>query len=184
MEEGAELFVVVFSTAAESLPAGAPSTLLGDEFRSAMHVMGVPSENQFVYDYQVRHLPAHRQQVLEELVRLRGKVKPDTVFLPSGDDIHQDHQVVHIEGLRAFRESSVFGYELPRNHIAFSTIAFTRLEQRHIDVKWAALECYDSQFLLERPYFSRSFVESLARVRGTQVGADWAEAFQVYRYVI
>lgn len=184
LEEGKELFVAAFSTAEDSLPSGAPPTLLRDEFHAAMDCLGVPEERRFVYDYKVRHLGYHRQEVLEELVRLRAEVSPDTVFMPAHEDVHQDHQVVHIEGLRAFRNATILGYELPRNHITFSTLAFATLETRHVDKKWRALQCYASQFELARSYFTREFVESLARVRGIQIGEDWAEAFQVYRYRI
>lgn len=39
------------------------------------------------------------------------------------------------------------------------------------------------QFTLMRSYFTWEFVESLARVRGVQVDAEYAEAFQVYRVI-
>ena len=35
-----------------------------------------------------------------------------------------------------------------------------------------------------RPYFTREFHESLARVRGLQVKHDWAEAFELIRVVL
>jgi LmbE family N-acetylglucosaminyl deacetylase len=181
LEEGAEVFVAAFSTAEESLPPGSPPTLLRDEFHCAMDVLSVPRGNRFVYDYRVRYLESHRQEVLEELVRLKRDIEPDTVLLPSGHDVHQDHQVVHIEGLRAFRDASILGYELPRNHITFSTHAFCTLEERHLDLKWAAMQCYKSQITLDRSYFSRELIDGLARVRGLQVDTDWAEAFQAYR---
>ena len=75
----------------------------------------------------------------------------------------------------------MLGYELPWNHISFDAQAFVTLEERHLDAKWAALQAYTSQFELARPYFSRSFIEGLARVRGTQVKVEIAEAFEVMR---
>lgn len=184
VEEGVTVDVAVFSTAEDSLPEGAPRTLLRDEFNAAMDIMGIPAENRHVHNYRVRHLPAHRQEVLESLVDLRSRVEPDTVFIPSGDDLHQDHQVVYMEGIRAFRGASILGYELPRNHITFTTHAFSELEQRHMDLKWRALQCYESQFELSRTYFSREFIDSLARVRGGQIDREWAEAFQIYRMLL
>ena len=184
LEEGREVHVAAFSTAEDSLPPGAPPTLLRDEFNAAMEFMGIPQEHRYVFEYPVRMLKDHRQEVLEQLITLKKEIAPDTVFLPSGEDVHQDHQVIHIEGLRAFRNASILGYELPRNHITFTTHAFVVLEQRHIERKWQALQCYESQFTLGRSYFTQEFVESLARVRGLQVDSEWAEAFQVYRYKI
>ena len=77
-----------------------------------MDMLGIPKEQLFVYDYQVRMLSYHRQEVLEELVKLRQQIKPDLVLVPSGSDLHQDHQVVHNEGLRHFKQVSIWGYEL------------------------------------------------------------------------
>ena len=108
-------------------------------------------------------------------------VKPEIVFLPSGNDLHQDHQVLHLEGVRAFKDVTVWGYDLPWNHVTFSAQAFVTLERRHVEAKWEALKCYESQLQLKRAYFSWEFVESLARVRGTQVKADYAEAYEVVR---
>lgn len=182
LEEGKELHVAVFSTAEDSLPPGAPKTMLRDEFHAAMDKLGLPEERRYVFQYPVRRLNEYRQNVLEQFVELKKEIQPDLVFLPSGEDVHQDHQVVYMEGLRAFRSASILGYELPRNHITFSTHAFVVLEERHIRRKWEVLECYESQMQLSRNYFSREFVESLAQVRGIQVDSQWAEAFQVYRY--
>lgn len=184
LEEDREVFVAAFSTAEDSLPAGWEPTVLRDEFLSAMDVFGVERERTFVFDYRVRHLHAHRQEVLEELVRMRKDIAPEIVLVPSANDVHQDHQVVHNESLRAFRDCTVLGYELPRNHFTFSTQAFVTLERRHLDRKWEALQVYKSQMELSRSYFSLELIEGLARVRGLQVDAEYAEAFQVVRYRI
>jgi LmbE family N-acetylglucosaminyl deacetylase len=181
LEEGHEAYVVVFSTASDSLPSHLPRDALRDEFLSSMKTMGVPEESLFVRDFPVRKLPEHRQDVLEDLVRLRRQLDPALVLAPASSDVHQDHQVVHAECLRAFKDVSLWGYELPWNHVTFTANAFVRLEERHIDAKWNALQSYDTQMRLERPYFRREFVDSLARVRGTQVKADFAEAFEVVR---
>jgi hypothetical protein len=50
-----------------------------------------------------------------------------------------------------------------------------------LQAKWEALQAYKSQFELGRPYFSREFIEGLARVRGVQVKSPYAEAFEVMR---
>lgn len=181
LEEGVEVTVAAFSTAQESLPPGARPDTLKSEFFGAMKTLGVPDANVVVYDYPVRKLSYHRQEVLEELVRLRRAVRPDTVLLPAGTDLHQDHQVLYNEGLRAFKDLSVLGYELPWNHIEFPAQAFVQLERRHVDAKLRALQAYASQIELQRPYFTAEFIEGLARVRGVQVKCEFAEAFQVLR---
>jgi N-acetylglucosamine malate deacetylase 1 len=181
IEEGAELFTAAFSTAETSLPPGSKPYRLKDECHAALDELGVPKENRFVYDFPVRELGYHRQEVLEEMVDLARTVAPEVVLVPSGADLHQDHAVVHQESVRAFRYTTMLGYELPWNHITFSTEAFVVLEEQHIRRKWAALMKYDSQVEIKRPYFRYEAIEAMARVRGLQVKAGFAEAFELIR---
>ena len=58
---------------------------------------------------------------------------------PSIGDIHQDHQAVAAEGLRAFKRTTVLGYEIPWNTFNFNYQAYFALEGPHIDKKVAAL---------------------------------------------
>lgn len=180
-EEGSEVHLAAFSTAEESLPAGSPPDTLRRELLEAMPKLGVAREHLIIRDFPVRRLSYHRQEVLEEIVQIRNSYNPDLVMIPSGHDLHQDHQVVHAEGLRAFKDRSVLAYELPWNHIDFQAQGFFVLQSRHIEAKWAALQCYRSQFEIGRPYMSWEFIEGLARVRGAQVRSTWAEAFEVLR---
>lgn len=182
LEQDVEVTVAAFSTAEESLPAGAERSCLRDEFLNSMKCLGVPDQRVLVYGYPVRRLSYHRQELLEELVRLRQSVQPEMVLLPSASDLHQDHQTVYAEGLRTFKDRTVWGYELPWNHIAFAAQAFVTLRRSHLETKWEALKAYRSQFELKRAYFSWEFVEGLARVRGLQVKEEYAEAFEVIRF--
>lgn len=180
-EEGSEIYVAAFSTARASLPEGADPDMLKKEFLASMKILGLPNEQLFVYDYEVRMLSYHRQEVLEEIVKLNSSIKPDLVLIPSGNDLHQDHQVIHNEALRAFKDVSIWGYELPWNHVTFSTQAFVTLTQAHLDKKWEMMTTYTSQFEKQRAYFTKEFMEGLARVRGVQVREPYAEAFEVIR---
>jgi N-acetylglucosamine malate deacetylase 1 len=181
LRDGVDVFVAAFSTAEESLPAGAAPSRLHDEFTAAMQTLGIPRANTFVFGYPVRRLSYYRQEVLEELVKLRSEINPAMVFLPSASDLHQDHQVLNAEGLRCFKDMTIWGYELPWNNIGFPAQAFVTLERCDLQAKWDALQAYTSQFELGRPYFSWEFIEGLARVRGVQIKSPYAEAFEVMR---
>ncbi|MDX1639243.1 MAG: PIG-L deacetylase family protein [Balneolaceae bacterium] len=181
LENGVEVHVAAFSTARASLPPGSDPDLLRKEFNAAMDTLEVPEKQRYIYDYQVRKLNYSRQEVLEELVKLKKEINPEMVLLPSGSDLHQDHQVVHNEGLRAFKEITVWGYELPWNHITFSAQAFVTLTPEQIAKKWDVLTLYRSQVEKNRNYFTEEFIRGLAKVRGVQVKAEYAEAFEVIR---
>jgi LmbE family N-acetylglucosaminyl deacetylase len=181
LDEGAAVYTAVFSTAEKSLPPGSKSYRIKEECELALDEIGVPQENRFIYDYPVRELGYHRQEVLEEMIKLGERISPDFVLVPSGADLHQDHTVVHQESLRAYRALTLMGYELPWNHITFSAQAFVVLEAAHLKRKWAALTKYESQFELERPYFRYEAMESIARLRGLQIKTEYAEAYELIR---
>jgi LmbE family N-acetylglucosaminyl deacetylase len=181
LRDGVDIFVAAFSTAEESLPPGAAPSRLQDEFLAAMQTLGIPRNHTLVFGYPVRRLSYYRQELLEELVKLRSEINPTMVFLPSASDLHQDHQVLNAEGLRCFKDMTIWGYELPWNNIGFPAQAFVTLERCDLQAKWDALQAYKSQFELGRPYFSWEFIEGLARVRGVQVKNPYAEAFEVMR---
>jgi len=181
LEKESEIHVAAFSTAEKSVPDGFPKTEIRDEFYKAMSILGIKKNRLRVFDYEVRTLSYHRQEVLDELISIRKSLDPDMVFLPSGEDLHQDHQTVFNEGLRAFKEITLWGYELPWNTITFPTRGFVTLEERHIRKKWQALQAYKTQLAIKRPYFTLDYVKGIAKVRGIQVKAKYAEAFDAIR---
>lgn len=182
VEAGTEIHLACFSACEESVPEGYDSDVLKREVRDAIEVLGIPADRFYLYNHRVRHFPAHRQEILEELVALRKRLEPDLVLAPSSSDIHQDHAVIAAEGLRAFKNSTILGYELPMNTISFEHACFIRLEPRHLDVKMRHAAVYRSQ--QHRMYMRDAFITSLALVRGVQINSQAAEAFEVVRMVL
>src|SRR5512146_1642124 len=178
VEGGSQVCYVAFSIATRSLPDGfAPDTLA----REAPGELGIPPENLTVHDFDVRTFPAHRQDILELLVALWEEWRPDVVFQPSLHDIHQDHQVIAAEGLRAFKRTTILGYEIPWNNFDFAYQAYVALESAHVDRKVAALARYASQ--QHRRYSDPEYIRNLARTHGINVNREFAEVFEVYRVV-
>lgn len=149
------------------------------EVKEAVAVLKV--KELILYNYPVRMLNFRRQEILDEMVKLREKINPDIVFTPAECDVHQDHQVVTKEAIRAFKFSSIIGYEMPWNNFSFKTNFFIKLSEKNIEDKCAALACYLSQS--HRSYCNSEFIKSLARVRGTQVNSRYAEAFEILRWI-
>jgi len=179
VELGKKVTYVAFSTAQQSVPEGFPKDILKTEVKKATAKLGILPENLIIYNYEVRKLGYIRQEILEELIHLRKANHFDLVFMPSLHDIHQDHTTVAQEGLRAFKNTTLLGYELIWNNLTFNTQCFVPLEQRHINAKVDALKEYKSQG--SRDYLSEDFIFSLAKARGVQAGCALAEAFEVVR---
>lgn len=181
IEEGAEVHYAAFSTAEQSVPAGFPKDILKREVKAATRSLGIKPDHLFVYNYEVRKLNFVRQDILEDMMVLKRNYDYDLILLPSPKDIHQDHTTVCQEGVRAFKTKSILGYELIWNNLSFNTTCFVPLEKHHVANKVKALTAYKSQG--KRDYMSRSFIQSLARARGVQIGHEYAEAFEVVRWV-
>ena len=161
IDEGKEVFYMAFSAAEEALPPELPKDTLRKEVKEAVRILGLPASNLIILSYPVREFLHHRQQILDDMIRIGGEIKPDVVLLPSPHDTHQDHQTIAQEGFRAFKKVTMLGYELPWNNLSFQTQAFVFLEESHLKKKIDALACYRSQ--MDRPYASEEFVRSLAR---------------------
>ena len=182
IEHGSRIIYVAFSAAEQSVLHNLPKDILRTEVKAATAVLGIQSEDCIVLDFEVRRFPEKRQQILDCMIEFRDEFQPDTVFLPSTNDTHQDHHTVAQEGFRAFKGLTMLGYEVPWNNLNFTTQCFVDLEEKHIKTKVKALEQYQSQ--AHRRYANEGFVRSLATTRGVQVGCNYAETFEVVRWVI
>lgn len=183
LAEGCSVFYAAFSVCEDSVPAGMPKNILETEVKNATATLGVASENLLIYRYPVRRFDEHRQSILDDMVVMNRTIKPDLVIMPGRNDIHQDHQVIAAEGIRAFKRCSILCYEMVWNNISTNITAFIKLSQEHIDKKVGAMQCYSSQQKI-REYMNRDFIESLAKVRGVQIDAQYAEGFEVVRWIL
>lgn len=182
IDEGAKVTYVAFSTAEESVPEHLPKDILKTEVKAATKKLGIGEDRLIIFGYQVRKLNYARQEILESLINIRRENVYDLVLVPSLKDIHQDHKTIAEEGVRAFKNTTILGYELIWNNLSFDTTCFIKLTASQVENKVAALSCYESQS--ERVYMQRDFIFSLAKTRGVQIGAELAESFEVIRWVM
>lgn len=171
VEAGSHITYLAFS---------APRPELRDECASCLEVLGV--DDYTILDFPRRHFPQKRQELLQYLYDYNQEHKVDLVLTPSSLDLHQDHQTITSEALRAFKHSSIFGYELPWNHIEFHENCFIALKEEHVDKKLEALTHYKTQET--RLYFDMEYLRGLMRARGVQIGEQFAESFQVIKLVL
>jgi LmbE family N-acetylglucosaminyl deacetylase len=182
ISEGNEVYYAAFSACQQSVLPQFPSDILITEVKSATKKLGVRPENLILFDYDVRTFNYRRQDILDDLIRMRTEIKPDMIFLPSLNDIHQDHKTIAEEGIRAFKFNTIFAYEMPWNNMTFTTSSFVLLEESHVQKKVEALQEYKSQ--AHRPYANEEFIRSMATIRGVQIGQRYAEAFDIVRLII
>ena len=180
--EGVEVHYMAFSIMEESVLEPWPKDIMKTHLKDAMKRLGIPLDKMAVLDYPVRKMEYSRQEVLEDLVLAKGLIHPDLVLLPSTRDIHQDHSTVAAEGVRAFRDTTVLGYEMPWSNTRFDVGAYITLSEGQLWKKVWVLDAYESQKY--RHYHDEDMIRGLAMVRGAQVKAKYAEAFEVVRWVM
>ena len=156
------------------------------------------------YRYKVAYAG---EQVLERLdtLPLRDLVdlmeqtindwKPDLLLLPHGDDYDQDHIACFRAGHAAARPipencgkhlvKKVATYEMPK--LEWATVPFRPSLYWAINDEFAlkkeAISLYGTQ-LRQAPHIrSLENIEALARLRGSEVGENYAEAFCVLRWL-
>lgn len=150
-----------------------------DEVKNATEVLKV--NNLEIFNFPRRNFPEKRQEILQILYDYDKKNNVDLVFTPATTDLHQDHATITQEAMRAFKKSSILGYEMPWNNIQFTTNCFIPLQEQHVQIKIKALECYHTEE--KRHYFEEDYFRSILKTRGTQIREKYAEAFEVIKYV-
>ncbi|MDC0324457.1 PIG-L family deacetylase [Akkermansiaceae bacterium] len=152
------------------------------EFDESCEILGIKAENIMLKDFCPRDMVNRRSEILQEFYDLNRNLKPDLVFLPNSKDIHQSHHCVFNEGKRAFKYTSMLGYELPWNSLEFSMDVFIEVTEEDVQRKVRSLESFITQ--KERRFFSNEIVKDLAHVRGKQIGRDYAECFEEIRLIL
>ncbi len=172
VEEGHKVTVIALSYCGNKELKG--------EMNNACNVLGVHSTE--IHDYPVRRFSENRQNLLDKLLEIKEKYKPDVVFTFSKHDIHQDHKVIYEESVRAFKDLNIYGYSFPHNNLEFPASCFFKVDESHVKAKMVALTCYKSQH--KRRYMDKEVLNSNLLYRGLQAGTKYAECFELIKQVL
>lgn len=151
------------------------------EHFASFTVLGVPQDRIIIEQFETRKFPDMRQEVLEYLLKLRKDFKPDIVFVHTKSDIHQDHNVVTEEALRAYRGSTVLGFDVVRSSYGFFPHFLVEVNQADVDAKLAALAEYKTY--LDKYYFDPSLLRATMVRHGALAETPYAEGFDILRIV-
>lgn len=129
-----------------------------------------------------------------KVCELIQRVKPEIVFIPHFGDMQKDHTIVvesvmvAVRPREAHRVQKVYAYETLSEtewnipHVANIFIPNTFVDiTDFFDRKIKAMSCYQSQLASFPEARSIGAVEALAKLRGSTMGADRAEAFMLIR---
>jgi N-acetylglucosamine malate deacetylase 1 len=154
--------------------------VVSEHYRS-MEVLGIKKENVILGQFETRRFPQVRQEILEYLIKLNLEFHPDIVFLHTKADIHQDHATVTNEGLRAFRGTTVLGFDVIRSSYGFFPNFLVEVDESDVNKKINALSeyhTYDSKY-----YFDPDITKATLIRQGALAERKYAEGFDILRII-
>lgn len=137
-----------------------------------------------VLDLPDGRVPLRRERAMLALEDLRAHSEPDLVVAPSPHDANPDHRTLAELVPTVFRDHLTLGYELLKwdGDLAQPAV-YLPLAEPVLREKIAKLhEHYGSQ--RDRSWFDAETFAGLARIRGVQCHARYAEAFHVAKLVL
>jgi LmbE family N-acetylglucosaminyl deacetylase len=137
-----------------------------------------------VLDLPDGRVPTRWERAKGALEELRGLGEPDLIFAPSPHDAHQDHRTLATLVPTVFRDHLTLGYEILKwEGDLTQPSVFLPLAEPVLREKITKLhEHYGSQ--RDRSWFDAEAFGGLARIRGVQCHARYAEAFHVAKLVL
>lgn len=137
-----------------------------------------------LHDLPEGRLPAVWGQAKEVIESVARSFSPDVILAPSPGDAHQDHRTLAELVPTAFRDQVYLGYEIPKwdgdmsrpNAYFPLTDEIARRKAELLD------KCYPSQ--QRRDWWGEETFLALARLRGVECRARYAEAFTCAKLVV
>lgn len=151
------------------------------EHHNSMEVLGVPPQNRIVGEFVTRNFPQARQEILEFLFKLNQDFQPDIVFVHSKNDIHQDHNALTDETLRAFRGITVLGFDVIRSSYGFFPHFLVAVTEQDVTRKIEALSQYTTY--RDKYYFDAELTRAILVRNGAFADTRYAEGFDILRIV-
>ncbi len=154
---------------------------LVEEHYASMAILGVPREKVILGQFETRRFPHARQEILEYMIQLNRTFKPDIVFVHTRADIHQDHGTVTEEALRAFRGTTVLGFDVIRSSFGFFPNFLVEVSENEVKKKIEALMEYKTY--AARYYFNSEVTRSTLIRYGAIAERPYAEGFDILRVI-
>lgn len=151
------------------------------ESRRSMKVLGVPDDHVIIGKFETRRFPEQRQEILEYLIKFNQQYTPGIIFTHTRADIHQDHATVTEEVLRAFRGTSVLGFDVIRSSYGFFPNFLAEVCQEDVELKLKALAEYKTY--QNKYYFDPQATRAILIRNGLIAQRPFAEGFETLRII-
>ncbi|MFI7679861.1 PIG-L deacetylase family protein [Actinophytocola sp. NPDC049390] len=129
-------------------------------------------------------LPAHWDEAKSALEELRTRTDPDLIFAPRTEDAHQDHRGLARLVPTVYRNHLALGYEIVKWDADLGRP--TAYQPLTTDIAEKKVELLQQHYASQRhrPWYDREAFLGLARIRGIECQARYAEAFSVTKLLL
>ena len=152
-----------------------------DEHYKSMAVLGVTKDKIVFGPFTTRVFQNTRQDILEYFLKLRRDFNPDLIFTHTRQDVHQDHNTMTDESLRAFRGITVLGFDVVRSSYGFFPNFLVEVNEEDVNKKVEALSHYETY--RDRYYFNSEVTRAIMVRHGALAERPFAEGFDTLRIV-
>jgi LmbE family N-acetylglucosaminyl deacetylase len=171
---------------------GSALAQLREDAAAALACLGVPGERLVLGDFDDNEMDGPtRLTVIHALEEVVARVRPDVILTHHWRCTNIDHQRCHEAAVIATRPAptqrvTLLAFEVPSSTgylrpTAFEPTLYVGLEERHVAAKIAAMQAYRTEARSDPHPRSPEVLRALAKLRGSEAGFLWAEAFQVVR---
>ena len=129
-------------------------------------------------------------ELITKFVAVYEKIKPEIIYMPFRNDVHTDHQIISKALQSTFKW---FRYPYLKKVLMYETLSETEYSfidepfrpntfydiSKFLDKKITAMKIYESEIGTFPFPRSEKAIRSLARLRGSQSGYEYAESFQL-----
>ena len=197
--EGAEVYVAIAATGAYARRSHKDEATLASEHQSlnqdakiALALLGIPENHQFFGEFTDNEMDKHSLlELIHWLEKIMEEAKPDLLFTHHERCTNVDHQYCFNAAVVATRPFADKQISLITSEIPSSTgylrptkwepNFYVELTEADVDKKIAAMESYKQEARKDPHPRSPEALKALAKVRGSESGYMWAEAFMIQR---
>ncbi|MDH4156285.1 MAG: PIG-L family deacetylase [candidate division Zixibacteria bacterium] len=158
----------------------------------AMAVLGIPPSNIYLGDFPDNEMDKHSLlETIHWLEQILRKVKPDLVFTHHRYCTNIDHRYCHEALMVATRPGTdnhvtVLCGEVPSSTgylkpVQWEPNCYIEVSESNVESKIKAMETYKGESRPDPHPRSREVLRALAKVRGSEAGFYFAEAFMISR---
>ncbi len=165
---------------------------LNEDFKSAMAILGIKPEHIFTANFPDNEMDkGSRLELIHWLESVLAKIKPDVIFTHHRFCTNIDHQYCHEAAVVAARPEqgshiTIISSEIPSSTgylkpTMWEPNFYVELSPTDIQNKIKAMSAYKNEVRTYPHPRSPEILEALAKVRGSEAGFNFAEAFMIQK---